>query len=500
VPLSSTAYIPRLFEQRVFGAVTSGRWVLLLGPRQHGKSSGLVRLNTQLRDAGYTTAVVDLQGLPPCPAFPDLLRWFSDQIGRNIRREIPRPRAENQGEVGAWLEAAFPPGATPVAVIIDEAGSIENPQFRNAFYGQIRQISTLKADAAVDSVAARIRFVFAGTFRPETLVQEQNSPFNVCQTVYTDDITLDQATQLANSVNPTVVNFVRAAHELLNGQPYLLQTVFQDTLSKSELPIDVAFAEALQNLPHSVNSHLEGIFSKIVGNTNLVQKVAQMVQHGSTDIAPADSDCAFLQVIGLAKRDAAKLVFRSAFYEKVAKESPQLLPAVATIPAPNKASVYAIEKTALAFMTNVDLREICFSAYDGAAKAHGNGSYRLALTGFGSAMEALLVNLHLGVGAGPLQIAVNAAKAETDGTKKARFNHYENEADPLTWRLVNLINVAQKVRIRGTYPEPSHALREWRNLVHPALAMKQFVDESKLELDSVAASVLFLMLLRDINP
>ena len=499
VPLDSAAYIPRGFEQKVFDEITAGRWVLLLGPRQHGKSSGLVRLNNKLREAGFTAALVDLQGLPPCPAFKDLLRCFSDQIGRNIRRDIPRPRSENQGEVAAWLEAAFPPAAAPVAIIIDEAGSIENPQYRNSFYGQIRQISSLRADASTDSIASRIRFVFAGTFRPETLVDERNSPFNVCQTVYTDDITLEQAIELAKSVNPAVVDFVKAAHEVLNGQPYLLQTVFQETLRKSELPIEVAFAEALRNLPHSIGAHLEGIFSKIVGNTNLVQKVAQMVQQGSTDVAPADSDYTFLQVLGLAKREDAKLIFRNSLYQQVAKASPQLVPPVAATVAPSKVSVFAIEKTALAFMKSPDLREICFSAYDGAAKAHSNESYRLALTGFGSAMEALLIDLHLSVNPGQLQTAVSAAKAESDTTKKANFGR-ETETDPLTWSLFNLINVARKLKIKGAYPEPSHTLREWRNLVHPALAMKKFVDESKLEPDSVAASALFSMLLRDINP
>ena len=114
-------------------------------------------------------------------------------------------------------------------------------------------------------------------------------------------------------------------------------------------------------------------------------------------------------------------------------------------------------------------------------------------------MEALLIDLHLSVNPGQLQTAVSAAKAESDTTKKANFGR-ETETDPLTWSLFNLINVARKLKIKGAYPEPSHTLREWRNLVHPALAMKKFVDESKLEPDSVAASALFSMLLRDINP
>ena len=445
-------------------------------------------------------ALVDLQGLPPSPNFADFLRWVADQLGRNIRRDIPRPRADQQEEVAAWLDAAFPPGGAPIAVIIDEAGSIENAQFRNAFYGQIRQISSLRADAPADAIAARIRFVFAGTFRPESLVHEQNSPFNVCRVVHTDDISLEQATELANTVNPAVIGLVQQAHAFLNGQPYLLQTVFQETLRKSEIPVEIAFAEAIQNLSHSVGPHLEGIFSKVVGNTGLVQKVAQMVQQGSTDIVPADSDCSFLQVLGLAKRQDAKLVFRNRLYENVARESSQLQPLLRVAPPPNNSPVFAIEKTALSFMTNADLREICFSAYDGGAKAHGNGSYRLALTGFGSAMEAMLIDFLAGLTPTALQTVVNAALAERDTTKKARFNPpHEDQTDPKTWRLVNLINVAKKARPAGSYLEPSHALREWRNLVHPAVAMQQFVEESQLEPESVAASALFAMLLRDLS-
>ena len=190
VPISSGAYIPRAFEEQVFGEVAVGRWVLLLGPRQHGKTTGLVRLNARFREGGFASVLVDLQGLPPCADFRKLLLWFTDQIGRNLGREIPRPRDENQADVAVWLDAAFAHGGPPPVVIIDEAGSIENTDFRNSFYGQIRQLSSLRADAPEGAIAKRIRFVFAGTFRPETLVHEQNSPFNVCQTVQTDDVSL----------------------------------------------------------------------------------------------------------------------------------------------------------------------------------------------------------------------------------------------------------------------------------------------------------------------
>src|SRR4030095_11038243 len=108
------------------------------------------------------------------------------------------------------------------------------------------------------------------------------------------------------------------------------------------------------------------------------------------------------------------------------------------------------------------------------------GNYRLALTGFGSAMEAMLIDFLIGQNTTALQTAVSAALSDPDAARKARFTRYETQTDPKTWRFVNLINVEKKVRIAGTYPEPSHALRDWRNLVHPAVAMQQFVDQSKL--------------------
>ena len=326
VPLSSKAYIPRAFEEAVFQESCAGRWVLLLGPRQHGKTTGLVRLNGKFREAGLTAALVDLQGLPPCGSFPELLRGVADQIRRAMGRDAPRPRAEDQGDLAAWLEGLFPPGGPPVVVIINEAGSIENPQFRNSFYGQIRQLSSLRAYAKPEAIAVRIRFVFAGTFRPETLVLEQNSPFNVCQTIETEDIPLDKAKALATQVDAAMGQFVERAYAIVGGQPFLLQTAFQETSRRSEVPPEAAFTEALEKLPQLAAAHLEGIFSKIIVSPVLVAKVARMVHEGATEFLPADSDCSFLQVLGLARREGPNLVFRNSFYAANAKASPHWWP------------------------------------------------------------------------------------------------------------------------------------------------------------------------------
>lgn len=63
-----------------------------------------------------------------------------------------------------------------ISTLIDEAPSIANDNFRNVFYGQIRAISTARAAAQPESLPRRVRFIFSGTFQPETLVNSVNSP------------------------------------------------------------------------------------------------------------------------------------------------------------------------------------------------------------------------------------------------------------------------------------------------------------------------------------
>ncbi len=497
VPIDVQSYMTRRFEEIVFQEVLSNRWVLLLGPRQHGKSTGLVRLRRQLQEIGFLTARIDLQGLPPCDSFQQFLKRVTDQICKSLGLPgLEYPHIEDQDDFISWLRTNIPQAQSPIVIMIDEAASIEDSRYRNAFYGQIRQISSLRADANEVDIPARVRFIFAGTFRPETLVQEQNSPFNVCQVVLTEDVSLDQAKEMVAKVNANLVPLVEQAYDLVGGQPYLLQTMFAETTREPEKTLEEGFAHTVADLQHLVAQHLEGIFSKIISSPSLVQKVSTMVQRGATALIPADSDCSFLQTMGLAKREGTTLVFRNRFYFEVAQASPQLLSSPPEVPVGT--TVFRLDKASFSFMNNASLLEIAFSAYDGGVKAHNSGNYRLALTGFGSATEAVLIDLLLGLSARDLQNAITSALTDADHSKRPRFNNFEVQADALTWRLVNLINVARKVRVGSSSPEPSHALREWRNLVHPAAAMQNFVDESRLQPESTAAAAMFAMLVRDI--
>ena len=171
VPVWSWAYVERPFESEIYRSVIAGRWVLLLGPRQHGKTTALYRIKARFEEVRVPVAIVDLQSIPPQETYIALLSWVAAKVHRQFRSvELEGEPHSYPDEFSSWLELVLPEESGPVVVAIDEASSIVNDQWRNTFYGQIRSITTARATAGLGEVPERIRFIFSGTFRPETLI------------------------------------------------------------------------------------------------------------------------------------------------------------------------------------------------------------------------------------------------------------------------------------------------------------------------------------------
>lgn len=117
----------------VFREISANRWVLLLGPRQHGKSTGLVRVKQTLVDAGLVVSTVDLQAMPPCANYQEVLRWFSTEITKRFGKQCPYPPEDGNGILWSWFKTVFCDIVEPIVVIIDEAASIDNANYRNSF-------------------------------------------------------------------------------------------------------------------------------------------------------------------------------------------------------------------------------------------------------------------------------------------------------------------------------------------------------------------------------
>ena len=89
--------------------------------------------------------------------------------------------------------------------------------------------------------------------------------------------------------------------------------------------------------------------------------------------------------------DAGVLTFRNQLYEHSARTMVQIPAAGAQAQGvAGNGAVYDYPENAFDFIIDPQLREIAFAAQSGAVVCHRAGSYRLALAGFGVALEAAL--------------------------------------------------------------------------------------------------------------
>lgn len=492
VPLSSTLYVVRPFEDAIWGALAGGEWVLMLGPRQHGKTSFLIRLRDRLQSNGYRAALVDLQELPSRYTFPQLIAWFCGALAKQLGLE-PTFGAGRADSLLDWLDATISADGAPVVILIDEASAIRDDEDRNAFYGQIRALrSTGAADPA--AVAGRLRLLFAGTFRPESLVDDLNSPFNVCRRFDIDDLGIDGTRELVDATfdaaeSAGVAELLQAK---LSGQPNLIQVALSVAKADGDDPVIDKIGRLLEQWESESNDHIDSLLRVVARDESLKGICAQLVEHGATPVDPANPDFKYACVVGLARRNGTSLEFRSDVLASVARRSPQLH--VSRVGDETVGHLFPLGNAAFQFMADVEYREIAVAAHDGAARAMQNGSHRLALVGYGTAMESILIDYLIRVQPATLAATIAAAPP----SERLNFHlPYEIATDAATWRLVNLVKVGKLLQ-RVNSMEIPDSLRNFRNLVHPKVVKANYLRDDQLRPEAIAASGLIAMLMRDI--
>jgi hypothetical protein len=318
IPADSSAHVEREFEQRLLSNVTAGRWVLLLGPRQHGKTSGLIRVSAQLREAGAVCALVDLQAIQGMRSYRELLEKVTRRLAPQVGTNVGKAQVEDKGDFSCWLRAMLPPEAGLIAIMIDEASAIHNDEWRNAFYGQIRAIRNESAALPPGDLLRRLVFVFAGTFRWETMVQKENSPFNVIDRLYSEDLSIEGARSLAQaSRDATVSEVVDAAYGLVGGQPYLLQRLLIEVENADPGDRRGSFARAVARLEAGDDPHFDALFRTVFEDERLRDLARRLCEDGYLLDKPADVDLRYLEVVGLVKRDETQVIFRNSLYERM---------------------------------------------------------------------------------------------------------------------------------------------------------------------------------------
>ncbi len=311
---SSRAYVTRPFEQELFRHLTNAEWVLLLGPRQHGKSSALVRLYGSLQDSGLTCAFIDLQRFGSREAsYAEFLAWLASEIASEVGVEESAPPHRAREDLESWLEPVLPARFANIAVMIDEASAVP-ARHRDRFFSQLRALYNRRALSTGDALPLRVVFVFAGTFRPETMIESDNSPFNVSKWVSTSDFEVADVKQLAaGGLGERLAAYGERAFALVGGQPYLVQTLLAAVQRSADDP-EGAYEGAVDDIESGADRHVPDLVRLVREDRPLLDVAMSMTRQG-IEYNGVDDTHAYAVVAGIARRAGRTLAFRNPLYE-----------------------------------------------------------------------------------------------------------------------------------------------------------------------------------------
>jgi nucleoside phosphorylase len=310
VPVSSTAYVNRAFENELFDVVTTGNWAVLVGPRQHGKSSALARLYVRLQENGFSCALVDLQAYGADDEYDAFLGWICERIAQDVGSETTAPRRRD--DLRAALDSVLPERFANVVVLLDEVSAVPG-RLQHRFFGQLRALFNARGLASTEEIPWRVGFVFAGTFRPEAMVDGDNSPFNISQFILSSDLSLEDVRGLARSVDGDAAErCADRAYDLVGGQPYLAQVLLAGALRDSE-DADRGFDNAEATIREGSDRHLPSLLRKVTEDSRL-RVLAERVLEGAIPFNGADDDHRYARIVGIAGLEDGKLVLRNKLY------------------------------------------------------------------------------------------------------------------------------------------------------------------------------------------
>lgn len=314
------AYVVRQFERDTVVHLSAGSWVSLLGPHKYGKSSALARIQSRLKESGYSCAFIDLQASgamsEPDQQYAHFLEWFADRLANEIGTELIRPRKKRRrNQLDHWLQEVATPEFPNLAILIDEAGGVPAP-FRRPFFSQLRALHNSRGRAG--SVAERLVFAFAGTFRPNRMIDNLNSPFNVSKEINPEDLTEEEVGELAYlGLGDDAAHYAQRAFAETGGQPYYVQHLFKAVQGASDGADarNTAFESALEELRNGVDGHLED-FTRFVDEDPELRALVPRILDRSLPYGGSDPIHNYAIVTGVARNDEGCLIPRNPIYAR----------------------------------------------------------------------------------------------------------------------------------------------------------------------------------------
>lgn len=165
-----------------------GHIIALIGPRQTGKTSLLLKLRLHLStESGYQPIYLDVSPVETKSSeawFDYLLNSMVSQAKSGTPNFVPDAERDQLGfrKIISFLAKSIE-SSNRIVFMIDELGTIP-PSVRYPFLSTIREIYV---NRYVEPSFQKLSFVLGGTYLPDDLIKGAASPFNVAKEVYTID-------------------------------------------------------------------------------------------------------------------------------------------------------------------------------------------------------------------------------------------------------------------------------------------------------------------------
>ncbi|MFQ6014845.1 MAG: AAA-like domain-containing protein [Anaerolineae bacterium] len=285
-------------------------YVALLGSRQTGKTTLLYKAKVVLREEDYRAAFIDLSGLEnqseaSCYAHvcTQLYRELEDLLGP----EADWKPAEVSGPVPFrqfLLRVAESAPVSRLVIMLDEVGAFP-ANLADAFFGTIRNVFSSRHKES-EQVLQKYLFIFSGAVDLHKLTSGENSPLNICERVYLQDLEREGVHQLVGnlrrlnlSVSSDVAEYIFSQTE---GHPYLTQRICSYFERAPTLPLTRASVDRVIERMLRGDDNLKHVITQVSEEEEAKELLRQIVVDGQeVPFSRVNPLVAQLEVIGAVK-------------------------------------------------------------------------------------------------------------------------------------------------------------------------------------------------------
>jgi nucleoside phosphorylase len=327
-------YIEREADRKGLLHLNNMDYLLIIGPRQQGKTSLIYSLMRHLSLDDVVFLYVDVSDLKPsdCDRLTTA-EWYQVFCSRLLRKlqgiipndQLPPIPQNSHGWHDFLLSLALFAKNTNKRFIfaIDEIGSLEFPGV-TGFFSVLRQVFNSREP---EPEFKQLTFLLAGAFHPQDLIRDENiSPFNIAIWIDLSDFTLKQVHMLVSKGkwrDEQIVALANRIYYWTDGQPYLTQLLCS-YLESDATPDDVD--ADVERLRREDENHLPPLIKRLTHDKKLCKYVERILSGERIRFYPKEHRLqSQLELLGVIKADPdGYCKIRNRIYEQSLRYSSQL--------------------------------------------------------------------------------------------------------------------------------------------------------------------------------